>query len=155
MNTIGTQHFPSVIAVYQIFIIFFNTFVRLLNTTPCRSIITSHRQANHRAIGQVDGTLHQPLTESTATNHYSSVPVLNSSGHDFTGRSRKLIHQHNQTSIPEISGTLGKELATRVPASFGINNQLLFFQKFICQIDGSIQITSTVTLQIKHQIFHA
>ena len=92
------HHFSTVEAIYQFHIVFLLAViftkasavqigcmvVRFLDATSGWGVITGDSQADHRAIGQFDGTLYQPFTKSTATYNYASVPVLYGTGYDFT-----------------------------------------------------------------------
>ena len=50
--------------------------VWFLDATAGRSEIMRHGETNHRAVGQVDGTLHESLAEGTATYNHTAVLVL-------------------------------------------------------------------------------
>ena len=154
MNAVFTHHLSFIITVYQVLIILFNAFVRFLDTTSGRSIITGHRQTNHRPVRQINGTLYQAFTKAAPAHNDSSVPILNSSRHNLTGRSREFIDQYNQTTILELARTFSKKFTTGITTAFRIDYQFLFAQKLVGNIDGSVQITSAIALQIKNQIFH-
>ena len=92
-------------AVYQFLVVFFQVIfpakravrigglvIRLLYATAGRSIVASNGQAYHRAVRQADRALHQSFAESAPTYDYTSVPILNGSGYDFTGGCGIFIH---------------------------------------------------------------
>lgn len=66
----------------------------------------------------------------------------------------EIIDQYNQTTILELARTFSKKFTTGITTAFRIDYQFLFAQKLVGNIDGSVQITSAIALQIKNQIFH-
>ena len=154
MNTVGTLHFAPVITVNQVFVVLLDALVRLLYTTSRRGIITCHRQTDHRTVRQVDRALHQSFTETAPSHYHSTVPVLQGSGHNLTGRSRKLINQHHHPSVAERTVSFRLKFGTRITASFGIYNQFFLSQELVYQVDSRIQITSAVALKVQNQVFH-
>ena len=81
------------------------------------------------------------LYKGTATYDHSTVPILNSAGDDLAGRSRGLVHQHDQTSLLELSASGRVRLLTRLLTPFRINDQPVFIQELIRQLCGDIQIS--------------
>ncbi len=162
------NHFSVVEAVYQFLVVFLlavfagrtavevgGAVVRLLNAAARGSIVAGYGQANHGTVRQVDGTLHKSLAECTASYYHTSVPVLDGSGHDFAGRSGVLVHQYDEAAVPEVARTLGKEVAAACGSSFGVDDEFLLFQKLVGKVDGGIQISSSVSLQVEDKVFHS
>ena len=131
MDTVSTQHFTSIVTVYQILIILFYAFVWLLNATSGRGIITCYRQTNHRTVGQINRTLNQAFTKATATDYNSTIPVLQSTCNNLTCRSRKLVNQYNQAAIQKIAISFSIKLCTRISTSLCVYNQLFLAQELI------------------------
>ena len=168
MDTVRMNHFSMIEAVYQFLVILILTVlagqaavevggavVRLLDTTARRSIVAGDSEANHGTVRQVDRTLYQSLAESAASYYHASVPVLDGSGHDFTGRSGVLVHQYDETAVLEVARTFGKEITAACGPSFGVDDEFFLLQKLVGKVDGGIQIPSSVTLQVEDEVFHS
>ena len=157
MNAIGTHQLPPVITVDQIMVVLLDlpVLVRLLYTTSGGCIVTGNRQTNHGTIRQGNRFLYQTFTKGTATYDHAPVPILNSAGDDLAGRSRGLVHQHDQTSLLELSASGRVRLLTRLLTPFRINDQPVFIQELIRQLYGDIQISPAISLQIQNQVLHA
>ena len=74
-------------------------YIRFLDGTACRGVITGNRQADHRAVRHRDRFLHQSFSECAAAYHYATVPVLYRTGKDFTGGSGCFVYQYDQTAF--------------------------------------------------------
>ena len=158
------HHLSTVEALYQIHIVFLLGIltlksgivqiscmvIRFLNATSGRGIVTGDSQAYHGTVGQVDGALYQAFTECTTAYNNSSVPVLYGTGNDFTGRGRVFIHQYNETAVFEVTRAFGVEITTLGGSSFGIYNQFFLLQELIGKIDGCVQVSASITLQVEY-----
>ena len=169
MDAVCTDHFAMIIPVDQILVVFFDAaftafsfsrffvdaaVIRLLYATSCRCIVAGNGQSDHRTVRKVDRALNQSFTERTASYHHSSVPILNGTCHNLTCRSRIFVYQYHQTSVTEVSVAFGKKLTALCRTSFCVDNQFFLSQELVCQIDGGIQITTSVALQVQNQVFH-
>ena len=141
-------------AVHQVLAVVDILAVRLLYATPRGSVVASHRETYERTVGQGDGTLHESLTKRAATHNDTSVPILYGTGDNLRGRSRILVDEHHEASLAELTLTLGIELRARRAVAFGIYNLLARLQEVACHIHGSLQVTSSVALQVKDEVLH-
>ena len=73
--------------------------VRLLNAATRRRIIVSHGQTDHRLVGQVDRTLHEPLAEGAPADHYSAVLILYGTGYNLCRRRREFVDEHHDAAL--------------------------------------------------------
>ena len=155
MDAVRTHHFPTVIAFNQISSIVLRILVRFLDTTACRRIITRNGKTNHGTVRQIDRTLYKSLSEGTATHYHAPVPILHSTGNNLARRSRIFVHQDHQFTELMLSVTIGIKVPTGAPTAFCVDNQFLLTQELIGYVNGSIQITSSITLQIENEILHS
>ena len=107
MDAVGTHHLTPVVTVYQVFIVLLDAFVRFLDTTARRGVVTGDGQTDHGTVGQIDGALYESFSEGTPAYYDTSVPILNGSGDNLTGGSREFIDEHHQTAFLEIAVALG------------------------------------------------
>ena len=161
VNAVRVHQFSMVEAIQQVAMVLLQHivaiargFIRLLNATADRSIIACNGESYHRTIGQVNGALHQSLAEGAATHHHSTIPILDGTCHNFTGRSRIFIHQYHEAACAEVTIALCQKLPATFGASFGVDYQFALTQKLVGQIDGSIQVAASVPLQVQYQVFH-
>ena len=155
-------------AVYQFLVVFFQIIfpakravrvgglvIRLLYATAGRSIVAGNGQAYHRAVRQVDRALHQSFAESAPAYDYTSIPILNGSGYDFTGGCGIFIHQNDETAVFKLSVSFGMEITAACGSAFRINNEVLLLQEFIGEVDSGVQIATAISLQVEYQVFHS
>ena len=112
-------------------------------------------EANHRAVGQIDGALHESLAEGAATDHQTAVVVLHGAGNDLGGRGTELIDEDNQTSLAEKSAGEGIKHLFRRGAAFGVDHQIFGVEELAGHFDRGAEITAAVALQVEEQVFHA
>ena len=162
MDAVGVHQFTVVEAVQQVAVILFeHVFARavfvvgLLYAAPCGGVVACHGEAYHRAVGQVDGALHESLAEGAAADDYAAVPVLDGSGDDFAGRGRVFVYQYDEASVGEASVALCQEVASPFGASFGVDNEFFLSQELVGQVDGGVEVASAVALQVEDEVFHA
>ena len=156
------HQFTVVEAVQQVAVILFeHVFARavfvvgLLYAAPCGGVVACHGEAYHRAVGQVDGALHESLAEGAAADDYAAIPVLDGSGDDFAGRGRVFVYQYDEASVGEASVALCQEVASPFGASFGVDNEFFLSQELVGQVDGGVEVASAVALQVEDEVFHA
>ena len=155
MNAVGIHQFTMIETVDEVFVVIDRTAIRLLDRTSRWSIVTGDSQTNHRTIRQIDRTLHQAFAERTAAYNNSSVPILYRTADNFAGGSCILVHQYDEAAITEVSVTFGIEITTLGGPTFGIYNQFFLSQEFVGKVNGCIEITASVSLQVKNHIFHS
>ena len=117
--------------------------------TTGRGVVPCNGQSDHGAVRQVDRTLHQSFAERTSAYDDTSVPVLHCAAHDFAGGSGVFVYQYDEAAVTELSVSFGEELAALCGPAFGVNNQFLLSEEFVGKVDGGVQISSAVALQIR------
>ena len=155
MDAVGIHQFSVVEAVYQVFIVIGRAVIRLLDATTGRGVVPCNGQSDHGAVRQVDRTLHQSFAERTSAYDDTSVPVLHCAAHDFAGGSGVFVYQYDEAAVTELSVSFGEELAALCGPAFGVNNQFLLSEEFVGKVDGGVQISSAVALQVEDEVFHA
>ena len=115
----------------------------------------SYCQTYHRTVCQGILSLYQAFPERTASYNKASVPILYSSGNNFTGRSRITVYQ--QHNSPVFQQAFGSRIF--LPAagrkSIRINNHFLISEHIITDADSCPHISSDIGLQIQNQVFHS
>ena len=134
---ISCQPIHFVVAVFTILI-------RALNAASGWSIIAGNGQPDGWSVTEVDRLLYQAFTERTATHYHTSVVILNSTGENFTGRSRTFVNQHDNGHFLATACSIGKFVGTGIFASFRIDYQFTFGQEFVDHAHCSFHISSCV-----------
>ena len=129
--------------------------VWFLDATAGRSEIMRHGETNHRAVGQVDGTLHESLAEGTATYNHTAVLVLDGTCDNLRRRCRILIYEHHHLAIQELTVALCLIVISRHLPSLGIYNKVVLLKKLIGNVHGSLEIAASVALKVEDKVAHA
>ena len=84
-DAVDRGEFAVRVAVVEVAVVglFLPLGVGLLDAAAGRRVVMRHGEANHGAVGEVDGALHQTLAEGAAANDGAAVVVLNGTAHNF------------------------------------------------------------------------
>ena len=129
--------------------------IRLLDASAAWRIVMGNGETDFTAIFEGKRTLHQSLAKGSATHHYTTVLILYSTGNDFSRRSRKLISEDNNLALAPATISLSTELLTGSSTTIGIDYQITLLQELISYLRRSLQIASTIILQVEDKVFHA
>ena len=157
MDAVRTHQLASVVAVDQVVVILllFPVHIRFLDGTAGRRIVAGDGQTNHGAIGHGDGLLHQSFAECPAADDDAPVPILYGPRKDFACRSRGFVYQYDQTSLFKVSASGRFRFFARLLVSFGVDNQFVFVQELVRQVDGDVEVAAPVPLQVENQMLHS
>ena len=111
-------------------------------------------KTDHRTIRQIDRTLHKALSEGTTPHYDTTILILYGTCHNLCCRRRVAVHQHHDLTILEHTFTISYIVHTRHLTTFCINNQITLLQKLFRDIYCSLQITTSILLQIEYQMLH-
>ena len=111
-------------------------------------------ETDHRAVWQVDRTLHQSFAKGTTADNQTSVLILNGSCDNLCGRGRIAIDEHHYPAVHKSTVAISGIVRTGHLPSIGIDDEITPMQELVCDIDGSFQIAATVLLKVENQMLH-
>ena len=129
--------------------------IRFLDASAARRIVMGDGETNFAAIIEGQRTLHQTLTKGSATNHYTTVLILDGSGNNFGGRSGKLIGEHYHLALAPSAVSLRLIFLARRCTTAGINDEIALLQELVGNLSRSLQITATIILKVEDKVFHS
>ena len=130
--------------------------IRFLYAAAAGGVVVGNGQADHRAVGQVDGALNQSFAVRPAAHHGATVLVLDGAGDDFSCRGSELVDENHHLSFHQFAISFGAVLGPLARfAALRIDNKVVLFQEFIGYLDGCLQVAAAIVLQIEQQVFHA
>ena len=71
--------------------------------------------------------------------------VLYGSCKNLAGRGRPFVNQYANLVVFKVAISVGSNVFAWVTSAFGVHNELLFLQKFVYHVNGSMQITARIT----------
>ena len=154
VDAISIGHLAIIETVKEVFLVIGAFAVGLLYTASTGGVVVSYGEANHGAVREGDGTLHQSLAERTSSDDVASVPVLYGTRDNLGSRSGIIVDEHHQTPFAETSAACSCKLLTRYPAPLGIDDKLSFFQEFVGNVNGCLQVAAPIVLKIEDEVFH-
>ena len=157
VDTIGIRQLTFVVTIDNIFGIALQVslLVRLLNAASAGSVITSRREANHTAVGHIEGTLYQPFSKGATSHNNTTVLILDGSRKNLCCRSTILVDKNRYPTLLEATATGATKLLVRHAATFGINNHIAFLEKFTGYVCCCLKEASRVLLEVDDEILHA
>ena len=135
-------------------ILFRALLVRTLNASSGRGVITCCSETYHRAVRQVERPLHQAFSERTTAYQNTSVPVLDSTRHDFTCRCAALINEDHESAFTETAVLIGHENLFRGLQTFSKHYHFIFSKELIAKSESCLQIAAAVASQIEDKRLH-
>ena len=120
--------------------------VRFLYATARRCVVTCNSKPNHRAVGQLERTLHKTFSKAAAPHDNTTIPVLYGTGKNLRSRSRRFIDKNHEITITETTTAVGEIVIARTEPALGINHQTRLGDKLTCDIYRRRKIASTVAL---------
>ena len=156
MHAVGIRQFTTLQAVEHIhrIILVAALRVRLLDTTARRGIIMGDRESDHRAVGKVYRTLDKALAKRSATHHDATILILDSTCDNLGSRGRIAVNQNNDLTRLEHTIAIGRIFRTRHSPTLCIDDEIAFLQELLGNVDSSLQIASSVLLQVENQVVH-
>ena len=129
--------------------------VRFLNAASRGSVIAGNGDANHRAVFQIYGSLHQTLAECAAANDDATVLILHGSADNLGGRGCVFIHEDNQVAVHELAAACGAELLKlHIAASAGIDYHVALGQEHAGNLSSRAEISAAVALEVEDERLH-
>lgn len=92
-------------------------------------VVVRCSEANHRAVGQVDGTLHEAFSEGASAHDDATIVVLNRTSHNLRGRGAKLIDHHHDAALLEEATPLRCKRLARLCAPLGVDHKVAFVEE--------------------------
>ena len=129
--------------------------IGLLDAAPRGGEVVGNGEPDHRAVGQVDGALHQSLAKGAAAHHLSSILVLDGACDNLGRRGRIFVDQHHHAALGEAAVGPGAIVAARHAAALGINDEVALVQQLAGHVGRCLQIAAAVALEVQHQVGHA
>ena len=150
MDTICTHQFATLQSSQHILSIVFllALLVRLLDATPCGSVVVGNGEANHRTVGQVDGTLYQALAKGATTYDNTAVVVLDGTRDNLCCRSGIAIDQYDDLSFSEQATATSRIFVTIYATTLGIDDETATLQQFVGHLYSCLQIAATILLKV-------
>ena len=112
-------------------------------------------ESDHRAIGEVDGTLYKSFSECAPADDGAAVVVLYGSCHDFSGGCGVFAHKNGQAAFGEESATFSMEYLPGCGASFGVYDEVVFLEELISDFESRSQISASVGRKVENEVLHA
>ena len=112
-------------------------------------------ETNLAAIIKGQRTLHQSLAEGSATNHYTTVLILDGSGNNLCGRSCKLIGKHYHLALAPSAVSLRLVLLAWSCTTAGINDEIALLQELVGYLSRSLKIASAIILKVEDKVLHS
>ena len=128
--------------------------VGLLDATARWGVVVTRGEADHGAVGQVDGALHKSLTKGASAHHEAAVVVLNSPCHNFSSRSAKLVDQHHHAPLLKEAAALCHKHLLGLGAPFGVDHKVAFVEELARHLKGRAQIAAAIAFEIEDEVTH-
>ena len=129
--------------------------VGLLDATTRWGVVVTRGEADHGAVGQVDGALHKSLTKGASAHHEAAVVVLNGPCHNFSSRSAKLVDQHHHAPLLEETTALCHKHLLGLGAPFGVDHKVAFVEELARHLKGRAQIAAAIAFEVEDEVAHA
>ena len=129
--------------------------VWLLDASSGRSVVMRNGKTNHRTVLKLYRALHQSLTEGAATDDRGAVVVLHGSRDNLCCRGRILIYEDAELQILQLAASVRLIFHAILRLALGIYNKVVLAEQLVGDVDGSLQISTSVVLEVENETLHA
>ena len=112
-------------------------------------------QPYHRTVGQIDRTLYETFSKSASSHHCATVLILHCASHYLCCGGGIFIHENHHFPFLHHAVTFCLIFHSRHSSASSIYYKVVLWKQFIGYIDSSLQITTSITLEIEHEMFHS
>ena len=154
MDAVLREELAAFVACQQVvFVLFAVPFlVGFLDAAAAGRIVAGHGEADHAAVAEVHGLLHQALAEGASAHDGAAVVVLNGSGEYLAGAGAAFIHKHHDGQLLEGAAPVADELLAWTFAPFGIDDELACGQEFVDHLYGDVHVSSSVAPEVHDEL---
>ena len=126
--------------------------IRLLNATARRGEIVGNGEANHRTVGELDGSLHKAFAKRAAANDLSAVLILQRAGDNLGSRCGIFIDEYDDaTAGTKMTVARCAEVLAWHGTSLGVDDDVVLLQELIGNLRCCLQVATTIVLQVENE----
>ena len=129
--------------------------IALLDATARGGVVASYGEAYDGVVLQLEGELHETLTEGATADDERTVEVLHSTGEDLAGAGTALVHQHDERELAQTSVTRALEVLTGVVCALVVDEEIALGEELRGECRSGLQIAPAIVAEVDEDALDA
>ena len=129
--------------------------IALLDATARGGVVASYGEADDGVVLQLEGELHETLTEGATADDERAVEVLHSTGEDLAGAGTALVHQHDQRELAQTSVTRALEVLTGIVCALVVDEEVALGEELRSECRSGLQIAPAIVAEVDEDALDA
>ena len=104
---------------------------------------------------QLEGELHETLTEGATADDERAVEVLHSTGEDLAGAGTALVYQHDEGELAQTAVTRALEVLTGIVCALVVDEEVALGEELRSECRSGLQIAPTIVAEVDEDALDA